>query len=227
MRVIIGTVVSIREFFMSNRLVELRQKIDEIDEALLNLVRRRLALSREIASVKAEGSPVYRPAREALLMHKLFLQIDDDIEKEVVIRLWRLLLASSVQSQKTTFKIISQQGLEKFTQQFSAHFLSYTFCHTGQELIDQLLKSDADVGFFPYADLTQIASYCGLKTGIYLNHKIHNVAIICKNIPEETGFDISVFKSSNVKEENIFEKPGFHAKTKFDELVYIGSWVNL
>ena len=94
-------------------------------------------------------------------------------------------------------------------------------------MIKQLLENEADVGFFPYTDLTQIAHYLGEETGIYVNHRIDNVAIICKNIPEETGFDISIFKSSNVDEADISERSGFYAETKFDELVYIGSWVNL
>ena len=50
---------------MSNVLVELRQKIDEIDRALLELVTKLLSVSREIAIAKPGGSPVYRPAREA------------------------------------------------------------------------------------------------------------------------------------------------------------------
>ena len=212
---------------MANELVKLRKKIDEIDQALLKLVRRRLALSREIAGVKTEGSAVYRPAREALLMYKLLLKIDDNIEKEVIIRLWRSFLASSVYSQKPKFKIISSQGLEKFTQQFSAQFLDYAFCQTGQDIIEQISENNADIGFFPYKELTQIASYFGEGTGIYVNHKIDNVAIICKNMPEETGFDISLFKNSDVEEVKITEKQGFYAETKFDKLVYIGSWVNL
>ncbi|GIS15561.1 MAG: hypothetical protein CM15mP117_09930 [Alphaproteobacteria bacterium] len=87
--------------FMSDTLLEIRQKIDKIDQALLDLIRQRLSLSNEIATVKLDGSPVYRPAREALLMHKLLLQIDNDFEKDVVIRLWRLLLASSVHRTET------------------------------------------------------------------------------------------------------------------------------
>ena len=76
--------------FMSDTLFEIRQKIDKIDQALLDLIRQRLSLSNEIATVKLDGSPVYRPAREALLMHKLLLQIDQEVELDVVSRLWWL-----------------------------------------------------------------------------------------------------------------------------------------
>jgi len=213
--------------FMSDTLLEIRQKIDKIDQALLDLIRQRLSLSNEIATVKLDGSPVYRPAREALLMHKLLLQIDNDFEKDVVIRLWRLLLASSVHRQKPKFKIISLRGLEKFTQEFSSNFLEHEQCETEKDIIKKLLENDAEIAFFPYSGLSKIGMHLGKKTGIYLNHKIDNVAIICKNMPEETGFDISVFKSSNVLETAIIEKPGFLAENNSKELVYIGAWVNL
>ena len=89
------------------------------------------------------------------------------------------------------------------------------------------MENDAEIAFFPYSELSKIGKHLGKKTGIYLNHKIDNVAIICKNMPEETGFDISVFKSSNVLETAIIEKPGFLEENNSKELVYIGAWVNL
>ena len=212
---------------MSNVLIELRQKIDEIDHALLELVTRRLNVSRQIATAKEVGSSVYRPAREALLMHQLLSQIDGAVEHKVVERLWRVLLASSVYSQRPNFKIVSLEGLEEFTSEFSAGFLDFTFCRTGEHIIKQLSENQADVAFFPYSELTEIASSLGEKTGIYLNHKMDNVAIICKNMPEETGFDISLFRDSRFVEQSIIEKLGFSLNSDSSEHVHIGAWVNL
>ena len=212
---------------MSNTLSELRQKIDEIDQALLELIMRRLRVSREIATAKLDGSSVYRPAREALLMHNLLLQLDGNTEQEVVARLWRVLLASSVHSQRPNFRIISHEGLEDFTFEFSAGFLDFVFCSTGEELIQKLSKNQADVAFFPYSELAKIAGFLGKETGIYLNHKMDNVAIICKNMPEETGFDISIFKDSRFEEPRIIEKAGFSEISDIKGHVHIGAWVNL
>ena len=114
---------------MSNTLVELRQQIDEIDKALLDLVKMRLNLSHEVIAAKTADSPVYRPAREALLMQKLLLQLNGEFEKEVISKLWRLLLAASVHSQRPDFKIVSLSGLEDFTNQFSVGFLKFEICH--------------------------------------------------------------------------------------------------
>ena len=212
---------------MSNVLIELRQKIDEIDHALLELVTQRLNVSRQIATAKEVGSAVYRPAREALLMHHLLSQLDGIVEHKVVERLWRVLLASSVYIQRPNFKIVSLQGLEEFTSEFSAGFLNFTFCRTGEHIINQLSENQADVAFFPYSELTEIASSLGEKTGIYLNHKMDNVAIICKNMPEETGFDISLFRDSRFVEQSIIEKLGFSLNSDSSEHIHIGAWVNL
>ncbi len=212
---------------MSDVLIELRQKIDEIDHALLELVTRRLNVSRQIAIAKEVGSSVYRPAREALLMHHLLSELDGIVEHKVVERLWRVLLASSVYSQRPNFKIVSLQGLEEFTSEFSAGFLDFTFCRTGEHIIKQLSENQADVAFFPYSELTEIASSLGEKTGIYLNHKMDNVAIICKNMPEETGFDISLFRDSRFVKQSLIEKLGFSLNSDSSEHVHIGAWVNL
>ncbi len=54
-----------------------------------------------------------------------------------------------------------------------------------------------------------------------------NVAIICKNMPEETGFDISLFRDSRFVEPRIIEKPGFSLNSDSSEHFHIGTWVNL
>jgi len=211
---------------MSNTLVELRQQIDEIDKALLDLVKMRLNLSHEVIAAKTADSPVYRPAREALLMQKLLLQLNGEFEKEVISKLWRLLLAASVHSQRPDFKIVSLSGLEDFTNQFSVGFLKFEICQTEEELITNLSNNKADIAFLPFKHLSKISKFLGEETGLYLNHKLDDVAIICKNTPEETGSDVSVFKDINLPFSNIIEKQGF-ALNSDDKHVFIGGWVNI
>ena len=57
---------------MSKTLGELRVQIDRIDEELLALLNRRAALAGEVGEIKrAEGSPVFRPEREAQVIDGL------------------------------------------------------------------------------------------------------------------------------------------------------------
>ena len=52
------------------RLKTLRDRIDELDEALADLLERRVATAREIGAAKGEG-PVYDPAREERILRGL------------------------------------------------------------------------------------------------------------------------------------------------------------
>ena len=57
---------------MPKSLSELRTGIDQVDRELLALLNRRAALANEVGALKrAEGSPVFRPEREAQVINGL------------------------------------------------------------------------------------------------------------------------------------------------------------
>jgi chorismate mutase/prephenate dehydratase len=57
---------------MAKTLPELRVQIDAVDRELLELLNRRAALANEVGDIKrVEGSPVFRPEREAQVIHGL------------------------------------------------------------------------------------------------------------------------------------------------------------
>ena len=57
---------------MAKTLAELRTSIDAVDRELLALLNRRAALANEVGEIKrAEGSPVFRPEREAQVINGL------------------------------------------------------------------------------------------------------------------------------------------------------------
>lgn len=52
-----------------NPLAPLREKIDQVDKQLIDLLAQRLALVAEVGKVKSEhGIPVYAPEREAAMI---------------------------------------------------------------------------------------------------------------------------------------------------------------
>ena len=56
---------------MSTELLELRNKIDEVDKSILSLITQRLALVAEVGEVKSKyGIPIYDPKREAEMLAK-------------------------------------------------------------------------------------------------------------------------------------------------------------
>ena len=52
-------------------LLQLSSQIDDVDQHLLALVKKRLQLSADVAQAKPKGSPVFRPGREHSLLTRL------------------------------------------------------------------------------------------------------------------------------------------------------------
>lgn len=75
----------------------LRTEIDRIDQAILDLLIERTDIVREIAVVKGDrdgGRLALRPAREAQLLRRLVDAAGDRFPAEVLVRMWRELIAS-------------------------------------------------------------------------------------------------------------------------------------
>ncbi|MCL2813699.1 MAG: chorismate mutase [Oscillospiraceae bacterium] len=65
-------------------LQELRKKIDEIDDGLINLFQQRMDISAEIAKYKRQHNmPVYDPAREREILDKLSRKAKEGRESSI------------------------------------------------------------------------------------------------------------------------------------------------
>lgn len=87
----------------AEELEAIRRDIDAIDDGLLTLLERRFAASERVKLAKSKtarptGSP-FRPAREAAIMRRLLARAQGRIPSDVLVRLWRLILTASSQSQ--------------------------------------------------------------------------------------------------------------------------------
>lgn len=83
-------------------LEELRQEIDRIDRALLELLIERVDLVRRIGAVKGDrlnGRLAARPAREAVILRRLIALAGDRLPAAVLVRMWRELLAHTTRIQ--------------------------------------------------------------------------------------------------------------------------------
>ncbi len=85
---------------------DLRAKIDEIDDALHDLLIRRADVSRVIAKVKQPDAgrmgtlaPAMYPAREAQILRRLLARHRGDPPASVIVRIWREIIAASLQAQ--------------------------------------------------------------------------------------------------------------------------------
>ena len=76
-------------------LIDIRKEIDVIDKDLKALFVKRMALSKEVASVKAKsGAPIYNAEREAEIIENLSSDVDADFKDDYVDWIKQLLSAS-------------------------------------------------------------------------------------------------------------------------------------
>ncbi len=79
----------------------IRREIDGIDTTLLSLFAQRLHLADKLVAAKAPqaGLPI-RPGREVALLRRLVSNAPAPLERELVVELWRALIAASLRRQR-------------------------------------------------------------------------------------------------------------------------------
>lgn len=78
----------------------IRREIDGIDSTLLSLFAERLQLADKIVALKApQGVPI-RPGREIEMMRRLIAAAPAPLERELVVELWRALIAANIRRQR-------------------------------------------------------------------------------------------------------------------------------
>ena len=80
---------------MAKTLSELRTSIDAVDRELLALLNRRAGFANEVGEIKrAEGSPVFRPEREAQVINGLQDANPGPLKDASVANIWREIMSA-------------------------------------------------------------------------------------------------------------------------------------
>lgn len=79
----------------------IRREIDGVDQTLLQLFAQRLQLADQLTGLKAPqaGLPI-RPGREVAMLRKLIAAAPAPMERELVVELWRALVAATLRRQR-------------------------------------------------------------------------------------------------------------------------------
>ena len=81
----------------------IRREIDSIDDQILRLLIQRAAATARVKATKAHDGSIasspFRPAREAAMMRRLIGEAETVLDPEFLVRLWRVILSASIQSQ--------------------------------------------------------------------------------------------------------------------------------
>ena len=88
---------------MTDHLNDLRVTINQLDDEILRLVRRRMTLAGDIIAAK-QGHAAYRPGREAAVIERL-VAAAPDLPRQLVANVWRQLMTASTALQDNSLEV--------------------------------------------------------------------------------------------------------------------------
>lgn len=210
---------------------DLRQKIDAIDEKIINLLIQRTLLVEEVGRRKANAnttSSFIRPGREASMVRNLVQKIEGHFPKEAVVAIWRQIISASL-SVEHAMPLAAYRDKENeecywLAREYFGSFLPLTTFDDMEQVVHQVASGKVAVGVIPYAsifsgDAAWWTDFEGLMASTdsprifacipFLNNQqnpqIQAVAI-AKVMPEPTGDDTSLLAVSvtgNVSQEHL------------------------
>ena len=135
-------------------LADIRQRIDQIDDALLALLAERIqavdAVRATKAAVSVSAPTAMRPGREAQILRRLIAAREKDLPAGLVTRIWRELISSATRIQKPMTLHVSANGDGGGTEDLAReHFgAGVPMARHAQQtgVIDAVASTGADVG---------------------------------------------------------------------------------
>ena len=140
-------------------LLSLRQRIDAVDREMLALLNRRAALALEVGELKKhEGSPVFRPEREAQVIDGLKAANPGPLPNECVAPIWReIMSASRVLESPTRVAFLGPAGT--FSEEAALGYFGSSIlrlpCANFDEVFHVTATGAADFGVVPVENSTE------------------------------------------------------------------------
>lgn len=138
---------------MSQELSRLRVDIDAVDHQLLELLNRRAALANQVGEIKrAEGSPVFRPEREAQVINGLQVANPGPLKNGNVATIWREIM-SACRALEAPQRVAYLGPAGTFSEQAAVQFFGSTIehvpCVSFDEVFHAATAGTADFGVVP------------------------------------------------------------------------------
>ena len=125
-----------------SKLTELRNRIDEIDSRLLELINERARMAQQIAQVKGQSEnngSYYRPEREAQILRKIIEQNGGPLSEEEMARLFREIMSACLaMEQVLTIAYLGPEGT--FTQTAVFKHFGHSVKTSAHGSIDQVFR---------------------------------------------------------------------------------------
>jgi chorismate mutase / prephenate dehydratase len=126
---------------MAHSLSDLRVAIDAVDRELLALLNRRAALANEVGEIKrAEGSPVFRPEREAQVINNLEAANPGPLKNQNVATIWREIM-SACRALEAPQRVAYLGPAGTFSEQAAVHFFGSSIDHVPCVSFDEVFQA--------------------------------------------------------------------------------------
>ncbi|WP_309681944.1 prephenate dehydratase [Polaromonas sp.] len=162
---------------MARTLPELRDLIDAADIELLTLLNRRAALANEVGEIKrAEGSTVFRPEREAQVIHGLQTANPGPLKSSNVATIWREIM-SACRALEAPQRVAYLGPAGTFSEEAAVRFFGSSIEHVPCASFDDVFRAatagTADFGVVPVENNTEGVVTRSLD--LFLNSPLHIV----------------------------------------------------
>lgn len=188
------------------KLLELRDKIDRIDDKIIDLLKERIQIVDEVGKFKAEqgikGSFI-RAGREARMVRNLTARTKNIYPTQAIYQIWRMIIASSLQHEKPLY--IATNGLVSLCEAYFGSFMPITNCDNDSAVYEAYNNKKCDVLVFPYPTQGDwwcyIPENCAIFAHIpFVNPKHQRALALAEVAPEATGDDRSLWKLADKDE---------------------------
>ena len=144
---------------MPKTLSELRSSIDQVDRELLALLNRRAALANEVGELKrAEGSPVFRPEREAQVINGLQAANPGPLKEGNIAHIWREIM-SACRALEAPQRVAYLGPAGTFSEQAAVQFFGSSIERVPCVSIDEVFRATAggtaEYGVVPVENSTE------------------------------------------------------------------------
>ena len=150
---------------MTDKLSELRQTINQLDDEILTLVRRRMMLAADVIAAK-NGGAAYRPGREAEVMTRLVASAPD-LPAGLVVNLWRQLMTASTALQSDSMAIAVHRDAMAVAGWHFGGFFTTVDCDD-LAAVRQAMADDADIALLPAGCEAEMAGWLLDEPGLYI-----------------------------------------------------------
>ena len=137
----------------TKNLSQLRVAIDEVDRELLALLNRRAVFANEVGDLKrAEGTPVFRPEREAQVINTLQAANSGPLKNENVATIWREVMSACralEAPQRVAYLGPAGTFSEQAAMQFFGSSIDHVPCVNFDEVFHAATAGTADFGVVP------------------------------------------------------------------------------